>query len=91
MTDPRDASGPGGCLTEPTEPPAVTIAAPISLYGQAKALRWNIEQALRAFEQLEPQRGDAILYALVDQQTGLAYLLERHLAGLEQDVTGAAP
>jgi hypothetical protein len=70
---------------------SVEIAMPISLHGQAEALRWNIERALRAFEEMQPQLGTAILYALVDKRNGLAYMLERHLAALEQTVTGIAP
>jgi len=88
MSDPRDANDPGG---SPINPPAISIETPIALYAQAKALRWNIERALRAYEGMEPQLGDAILYALVDKRQGLAYQLETHLADLEQAVTGAPP
>jgi hypothetical protein len=76
----------------PDPPPVIVeIKIPLSLHGQAETLRWNIERALRAFEELQPQLGDAILYALVDKRQGLAYLLETHLAALEQAVTGVAP
>jgi|GEM_PF-5678282 len=77
--------------TDGTPPLVVEIEIPVSLRGQAEALRWNIERALRAYEGIEPQLGDAILYALVDKRQGLAYQLETHLADLEQAVTGAPP
>jgi len=77
--------------TDGTPPLVVEIEIPVSLRGQAEALRWNIERALRAYEGIEPQLGDAILYALVDKRHGLAYQLETHLADLEQAVTGAPP
>lgn len=89
MTASQTACGPEG---EPAPAPLTTdIAIPLTLYGMADALRWHIENALRAYEQYESQRGDAILYTLVDKRVGLAYLLQNRLAVLEQTVTGAAP
>jgi hypothetical protein len=48
----------------------------------AERLRWTLEEIVRQYEQFLPQRGDELLAALIHEQTGLAYALERRLKGL---------
>ena len=71
------ASGPGG----PGSAPALPVAAG-SVVDMAKAARWWVEESLRKYEGMETLRGDEILYALVQPDIGLLYVLERRLGGV---------
>lgn len=80
----RTAAGPGEAMpAEPTPaavPPLPTAEG--SVCDMARAARWWVEEAVRNYEQFQPTRGDAILYALVQPEMGLLYQLERRLGRL---------